>query len=90
MLYVEPSFEPLFTQYVRDHPDLAPFSARFHIGFADGNNWRSGLYGWMIDRTCGPPNTPDVPCGSVTNVGLRSSNETMYVHQVSHFNVLKL
>lgn len=37
------------------------------------------MYGWMIDRTCGPPNTPETPCGSVADVGLRANNDTMYI-----------
>jgi hypothetical protein len=45
---------------------------------------RSGLYGWMIDRSCAPPNSPDNPCNeSAANphfdTGLRRSNETMYI-----------
>lgn len=50
--------------------------------FSDGNNWREGLYGWMIDRSCGPPHTPDNPCQRTTpsvDVGIRPSNDTMYL-----------
>ena len=45
VLYVEPSFEPRYTAWLKANP--ASIGNRFHIGFSDGNNWRAGLYGWM-------------------------------------------
>lgn len=88
VLYVEPSFEPRYTAWLKANP--ASIGNRFHIGFMDGNNWRAGLYGWMIDRSCGPPNTPDAPCTLSppgVDVGIRSSNETMYVSPAFSKNI---
>ena len=36
----------------------------------------------MIDRSCGPPHTPDNPCtevGPAVDIGLRPDNDTMYI-----------
>jgi hypothetical protein len=81
VLYVEPSFEPLYDAYLR--ANASSVGNRFHIGYSDGNNWRPNLWGWMIDRSCGPPHSPAVPCGSVlpptVDVGLRPGNNTMYI-----------
>lgn len=79
ILYVEPYFEFVFEAYMKEHPELTPYSRKFHIGYANGNNNEPGLWGWMIDRSCGPPHTPKDPCGSIADVGLRPDNETMYV-----------
>eukprot|EP00039_Didymoeca_costata_P033454 m.42417 g.42417 ORF g.42417 m.42417 type:complete len:741 (-) comp9880_c0_seq2:143-2365(-) len=79
VLYVEPQFEQIWSNYQEQHPELTTYSRMFHIGYADGNNWRPGLWGWMIDKTCGPPNTYTQPCGSTATVGLRRDNNTMYI-----------
>ena len=83
ILYVEPSFEYRYGLYLKSLPETA-IGNRYHIGYSDGNNWRAGLYGWMIDRSCGPPNTPDNPCNETGvsphfDTGVRPSNDTMYI-----------
>jgi hypothetical protein len=79
VLYVEPIFEKLYEAYMQAHPEKTPFSARFHRGYSNGNNDRAGLYGWMINRTCGPPNTPEEPCSTKADVGVRKDADTMYI-----------
>ena len=45
---------------------------KFHVGYSDGNGWRDGLWGWMIDRSCGPPHNFTQACTETTNISAPS------------------
>ena len=79
VLYVEPIFEQMWDDYVKKTP--TSIGHTFHVGYSDGNGWRDGLWGWMIDRSCGPPNTFASACNETDNVStpIRTSNDTMYI-----------
>ncbi len=79
VLYVEPNFEPMWDSYVQGNPHS--IGHRFHVGYSDGSNWRAGLWGWMIDRSCGPPHTATAPCQETAGVStpIWRSNDTMYI-----------
>mmetsp|Transcript_25406 Transcript_25406/g.72350 ORF Transcript_25406/g.72350 Transcript_25406/m.72350 type:complete len:740 (-) Transcript_25406:329-2548(-) len=80
VLYVEQGFEPLWNQWMQQNPESV--GHRFHIGYADGNeNWRPGAYGWMIDRSCAPPHSPDKACSDTPgiDVTIQPDKEVMYV-----------
>lgn len=79
VLYVEPIFESMWDAYVQRTPHS--IGRQFHVGYADGSNWRAGLWGWMIDRSCGPPHSAAVPCNETAGVSapIRRSNDTMYI-----------
>jgi hypothetical protein len=79
VLYVEPVFEVMWDDYVRTTP--GSIGHHFHVGYSDGSNWRAGLWGWMIDRSCGAPHTPATPCNETVGVSapIRRSNDTMYI-----------
>ena len=58
-----------------------------------GNNWRAGLWGWMIDRSCAPtthhPGSAGAGnhqpyCNETTTISvpIRRDNDTMYVSPV--------
>jgi len=56
--------------YVRRTP--ASIGHKFHVGYSDGNGWRDGLWGWMIDRSCGPPHNFTQACTETTNISAPS------------------
>ena len=69
----------MWDEYVQKTPHS--IGHKFHVGYSDGNGWRDGLWGWMIDRSCGPPNTFVSPCNETNNVSapIRTSADTMYI-----------
>jgi hypothetical protein len=79
VLYVEPNFEAMWDAYVRANPHS--IGHRFHVGYSDGSNWRAGLWGWMIDRSCGAPHSAAAPCDETAGVSapIWRCNDTMYI-----------
>ena len=80
VLYVEQVFEPLWNAWMKRTP--ASVGNRFHVGYEDGmENWRPGLYGWMIDRSCAGPHSPATPCNEKAGVdiGIKRDKDVMYV-----------
>ena len=75
VLYVEPVFEEMWDSYVRRTP--ASIGHKFHVGYSDGNGWRDGLWGWMIDRSCGPPHNFTQACTETTNISAPSKIATL-------------
>ena len=87
VLYVEGCFQPLWEAYLRTNQ--SSIGHRFHIGYSDGQYWRDGMYGWMIDRSCATVNPMASACKANNNAlcvesvnrtaPVRVSKDVMYV-----------
>jgi hypothetical protein len=89
ILYVEGCFQPIWENYLKTHP--WSIGHQFHAGYADGQYWHSGMYGWTIDRSCAKVDPFAEACATATPNGelcadsinstapVRRSSDAMYV-----------
>jgi hypothetical protein len=89
VLYVEGCFQPIWDDYLKKN--RSSIGHQFHIGYSDGQYWRDGMYGWMIDRSCADVNPISMACKANTPFGelcvdsvnatapIRRSQDVMYV-----------